>query len=82
MRKAINHLKKSDPVLAAIIEKIGPWKMQFGEPTFHSLVASGAYFRNPAFISSNQSSTTLIWVPIPFFSASRVTSNRPSRARS
>jgi len=29
MRKAINHLKKSDPVLAAIIEKIGPCGMQF-----------------------------------------------------
>jgi len=24
MRKAVNHLKKSDPVLAAIIERVGP----------------------------------------------------------
>jgi len=43
MRKAINHLKKSDPVLAAIIEKIGPCKMQFGEPTFHSLAEAILY---------------------------------------
>src|SRR5260370_8525082 len=43
MKKAINHLKKSDPVLAAIIEKIGPCKMQFGEPTFHSLAEAILY---------------------------------------
>jgi DNA-3-methyladenine glycosylase II len=43
MRKAINHLKKSDPVLAAIIEKIGPCRMQYGEPTFHSLAESILY---------------------------------------
>jgi DNA-3-methyladenine glycosylase II len=43
MRKAINHLKKSDPVLAAIIEKIGPCRMQYGKPTFHSLAESILY---------------------------------------
>jgi len=40
MRKAINHLKKSDPVLAAIIERIGPFRMQYGDPTFHTLAES------------------------------------------
>lgn len=43
MRKAIDHLKKSDPVLAAIIEKIGPCRMQFGQPTFHTLAESILY---------------------------------------
>ncbi len=43
MRKAINHLKKSDPVLAAIIEKVGPFRMQYGEPTFHSLAEAILY---------------------------------------
>jgi DNA-3-methyladenine glycosylase II len=43
MRKAINHLKKSDPVMAAIIETVGPCRMQFGEPTFHSLAESILY---------------------------------------
>jgi len=43
MRKAVDHLKKSDPVLAAIIEQVGPCKMQFGEPTFHSLAESILY---------------------------------------
>jgi len=43
MRKAILHLKKSDPVLHAIIERIGPCRMEFGEPTFHSLAEAIAY---------------------------------------
>ena len=42
-RKRSTHLKKSDPVLAAIIERIGPFRMQFGEPTFHSLAESILY---------------------------------------
>lgn len=41
--KAINHLKKSDPVLAAIIERIGSCRMEFGEPTFHSLAEAILY---------------------------------------
>jgi len=43
MRKAINHLKTSDPILAAIIEQVGPCRMEFGEPTFHSLAEAILY---------------------------------------
>jgi len=43
MRKAINHLKRADPVLAAIIERVGPCRMEFGEPTFHSLAEAILY---------------------------------------
>src|SRR2546427_4197731 len=43
MRKAVNHLKKSDPVLRAIIERIGPYRMQFGPPEFHSLAEAIVY---------------------------------------
>ena len=43
MRKAINHLKKSDPVLRAIIERVGPCRMEFGPPEFHSLAESILY---------------------------------------
>lgn len=43
MRKALLHLKKSDPVLRSIIERIGPCKMQFGEPAFHSLAEAIVY---------------------------------------
>ncbi len=43
MRKAIEHLKKSDPTLAAIIEKIGTCKISYGEPTFDSVAESIVY---------------------------------------
>ena len=43
MRKAILHLKKADPVLRAIIERVGPYKIEYGEPTFHSLAESILY---------------------------------------
>jgi DNA-3-methyladenine glycosylase II len=43
MRKAVNHLKKSDPILRAIIERVGPCRMEFGEPEFSSLAESIVY---------------------------------------
>jgi DNA-3-methyladenine glycosylase II len=43
MKKATNHLRKSDPILAVLIERIGPCHMQFSEPTFHSLAESILY---------------------------------------
>jgi len=42
-RKAINHLKKADPIVAALIKRIGPCRMEFGEPTFHSLAEAILY---------------------------------------
>jgi DNA-3-methyladenine glycosylase II len=43
MRKAINHLKKSDPVMRGIIERVGSCRMEFGEPVFHSLAEAVVY---------------------------------------
>ncbi len=43
MRKAITHLKKSDPVLAAIIQRVGPYVMEYREPAFETLVRSIVY---------------------------------------
>src|ERR1700683_2809789 len=43
MRRAVIHLKKSDPVMRAIIERIGPCRMQFGPPEFHSLAEAIVY---------------------------------------
>jgi DNA-3-methyladenine glycosylase II len=40
MKKAINHLKKSDPVLAAIIERAGAYRIHYREPGFETLVRS------------------------------------------
>src|ERR1700684_1099494 len=43
MRSALKHLKKSDPVIAAIIQRVGPCAMQYREPSFESLVRSIVY---------------------------------------
>src|SRR5713226_5054814 len=43
MRKAINYLKKSDPILRAIIERVGPCRMEYGDPEFHSLAEAIVY---------------------------------------
>jgi DNA-3-methyladenine glycosylase II len=43
MRKAVIHLKKSDPVLRAIIERVGPCRLTYGPPEFHSLAESIVY---------------------------------------
>jgi len=43
MRKAITHLKKADPVLRNIIERVGAYRIEFGEPVFGSLAEAIVY---------------------------------------
>jgi DNA-3-methyladenine glycosylase II len=43
MRKAISRLKKTDPVLKGLIEKIGPCRIRYLEPDFEALVKSIVY---------------------------------------
>jgi len=43
MRKALNHLKKSDPVLRAIIESVGPCRIEYSRPEFSSLAEAILY---------------------------------------
>ncbi len=38
MQEAIEHLSRSDPVLASIIERVGTYRIQFREPAFETLV--------------------------------------------
>ncbi len=43
MRKAVLHLSQSDPVMRAIIKRVGPCRMEYGEPEFHSLAEAIIY---------------------------------------
>jgi len=43
MRKALNHLKKADPVLGSIIERVGAYQIEYREPVFQTLVRSIVY---------------------------------------
>jgi DNA-3-methyladenine glycosylase II len=40
---ALDHLKKADSVMAAIIERVGPFTLQYREPIFQTLVRSIVY---------------------------------------
>ena len=43
MRKAVHHLKKCDPVLRGIIERVGPCRIEYGPAEFCSLAESIVY---------------------------------------
>jgi DNA-3-methyladenine glycosylase II len=43
MRRAVLHLKKSDPVLGELIKRIGPYTIEFLEPDFGTLVRAIVY---------------------------------------
>src|SRR5205807_5305934 len=43
MRKAVRHLTQADPVLRAIIKRVGPYRMEYGDPEFHSLAEAIVY---------------------------------------
>ena len=40
MKKALTHLKSSDAILASIIERVGPCRIDYREPTFEALARS------------------------------------------
>lgn len=43
MRAVISHLKKSDPIMRGIIARVGPYRIEYGPPEFHSLAESIVY---------------------------------------
>ena len=43
MRRALDHLKQADPVLAGVIARVGPMKMPRIPPTFHFVVRAIAF---------------------------------------
>ncbi len=43
MKKALTHLKQADPIMAAIIDRVGPYAVRYNEPTFHTLAKSITY---------------------------------------
>ena len=43
MKEAIQHLKRSDPVLSEIIDRVGDYGIEFRDPNFETLVKSIVY---------------------------------------
>ena len=40
MKRALRHLQQADPVMAGIIDRIGPFKMRYREPSFDAMARS------------------------------------------
>jgi len=43
MQEAIHHLRRRDPVMAGIIDRVGDYRIQFRDPDFETLVKSIVY---------------------------------------
>ncbi|MBZ5729323.1 MAG: DNA-3-methyladenine glycosylase [Acidobacteriia bacterium] len=43
MQEAIHHLRRNDPVLGGIIDRVGEYRIQFRDPDFETLVKSIVY---------------------------------------
>jgi DNA-3-methyladenine glycosylase II len=43
MKEAIEHLRRSDPILSEIIDRVGDYRIQFRDPNFSTLVRSIVY---------------------------------------
>ena len=43
MQEAIHHLRRRDPVMAGIIDRVGEYRIQFRDPDFETLVKSIVY---------------------------------------
>lgn len=43
MKKALAHLRTNDPVMAAIVDRVGPYRITYREPVFETLVRSIVY---------------------------------------
>src|ERR1051326_2742540 len=43
MQDAIHHLRRADPVMGAIIERVGAYRIAFREPNFESLAKAIVY---------------------------------------
>ena len=81
MRKAINHLKKADPVLGAIIERVGPYRMEYRDPVFQTLVRSIVYQQLSGRVASVICGRLLEAIPESPITPEGVLRLRPQRMR-
>jgi DNA-3-methyladenine glycosylase II len=81
MRKAIVHLKKSDPVMRAIIERVGAYKIQHREPTFETLVRSIVYQQLSGKVASVILARLVAMLPEGKITPDAILKLRPARMR-
>jgi DNA-3-methyladenine glycosylase II len=81
MRKAIVHLKKSDPVMRAIIERVGAYKIQHREPSFETLVRSIVYQQLSGKVASVILARLVAMLPEGKVTPDAILKLRPARMR-
>jgi DNA-3-methyladenine glycosylase II len=80
MKKALQHLKK-DPVMRTIIEKVGPYAIEFREPTFDTLVRSIVYQQLSGKVASVILKRLIDAMPDGFVTPQNILRLRPDRMR-
>jgi DNA-3-methyladenine glycosylase II len=81
MKKAIQHLRRSDPILSEIIDRVGDYAIQFREPNFETLVKSIVYQQLSGRVASVIFGRLAAAAGAPMTPAS-ILKLRPSRMRS
>jgi DNA-3-methyladenine glycosylase II len=81
MRKAIRHLQAADPVIAAIIERVGAYRIQFRDPGFETLVKSIVYQQLSGRVAQVIFGRLLAAVPDGLLTPESVLALRPAKMR-
>lgn len=81
MRKAIRHLQAADPVIRLIIERVGPYRIQFRDPGFETLVKSIVYQQLSGRVAQVIFGRLAAAVPGGLLTPENVLALRPARMR-
>jgi DNA-3-methyladenine glycosylase II len=81
MRKAIRHLQAADPVMAGIIRQVGPYRIEFRDPVFETLVRSIVYQQLSGRVASVIFGRLLAAVPGGLLTPENILALRPEKMR-
>jgi len=81
MRKAIRHLQAADPVIGGIIERVGPYRIEFRDPGFETLVKSIVYQQLSGRVASVIFGRLVAAVPGGLLTPESILALRPARMR-
>ena len=81
MRKAIRHLQAADPVMDAIIRRVGAYRIEFREPGFETLVRSIVYQQLSGRVAQVIFGRLAAAVPEGLLTPENILALRPARMR-
>jgi DNA-3-methyladenine glycosylase II len=81
MRKAIRHLQAADPVMAGIIRQVGPYRIEFRDPVFDTLVRSIVYQQLSGHVAQVIFGRLLAAVPGGLLTPENILALRPAKMR-